>query len=121
MNRISTGRKGELIARKHLEAAGFEILATNWRGENAEIDIITQKDNELVFVEVRAKSTREFGSPAESITRRKRQKLIGAAECYLAQHQVETDWRIDFIGIEFFDGTHRLEHIPYAVTLDDLV
>ncbi len=89
MNRISTGRKGELIARKHLEAAGFEILATNWRGENAEIDIITQKDNELVFVEVRAKSTREFGSPAESITRRKRQKLIGAAECCLAN----TRWK----------------------------
>lgn len=120
MSRISTGRCGEIIARKFLEDAGFSIIATNWRCKSAEIDIIAQQKDELVFIEVRAKSSADYGSPAESITRRKRHKLIRAAEQYLAANPGSpADWRIDFIGVEFHDNGHHLEHIPYAITRDD--
>ena len=116
MKRQDTGRLAERLAREYLEAAGYVTLATNWRCPGAEIDIICQKDAETVFVEVRAKSSAEFGTPAESITRRKQAKLIAAAEEYLSTRpDAPPDWRIDFIGIEFSCGSHRLEHIPHAV------
>jgi putative endonuclease len=120
MKRQATGRLAERLASEYLERAGYVILDTNWRCLEAEIDIVCQKDAEIVFVEVRAKSSGEFGTPAESITRRKRQKLITAAEQYLSESlEAPTDWRIDFIGVEFSSGGHRLEHILHAVTGDD--
>ncbi|AKG53727.1 endonuclease-like protein [Dehalogenimonas sp. WBC-2] len=120
MNRISSGKQGELIAQKYLQQAGFSIIATNWRCEFAEVDIIALNKDEIVFFEVRSKSTKDFGTPAESITRRKRQKLICAAEQYLSENpEAPADWRIDFIGVEFLGSSHQLEHIPYAVTRDD--
>jgi putative endonuclease len=119
MKRQQTGKLAERLAREYLEQAGYVILEANWRCPGAEIDIICQKDAETVFVEVRAKSSGEFGTPAESITRHKRGKLIAAAEQYLSERpDSPPDWRIDFIGIEFSSGGHHLEHIPHAVTGD---
>jgi len=92
------------------------IKATNWRCRESEIDIVAQKNDETVFVEVRAKSSNEFGTPAESVTRRKQAKLIAAAERYVSETiDPIIEWRIDFIGIEFNSSGHRLEHIPNAV------
>jgi putative endonuclease len=77
---------------------------------------VSQKDGQTVFVEVRAKSSAEFGTPAESVTRRKQEKLIAAAERYMSDEpHHHCEWRIDFIGIEFASGCHRLEHIPNAI------
>ncbi|MGI2335275.1 MAG: YraN family protein [Dehalogenimonas sp.] len=118
MTRINTGQNGEAIARKYLENNGYRILAANWRSKNAEIDLIAKKAKEIVFVEVRSKSTEDFGTPAESVTLHKQRKLINAAQCYIVENQIDAEWRIDFIGIQFIEETHRLEHIPYAVTLD---
>ncbi|MDV2989385.1 MAG: YraN family protein [Dehalogenimonas sp.] len=118
MSRISTGQNGEAIARKYLEKNGYRILAANWRSKNAELDLIARKGREIVFVEVRAKSTDAFGTPAESVTRHKQRKLISAAQSYLAENKIDGDWRIDFIGIQFTGNTHQLEHIPYAVSLE---
>lgn len=119
MNRVEIGQKGEKIAAKHLKKMGFNITDTNWRSKNAEIDIIARKSGEMVFVEVRAKTSAAFGCPAESIDRNKRRKLIAAAEEYRTQHRLNGDWRIDFIGIEFKEnGTFIIDHIPYAVTAD---
>lgn len=118
MSRISTGQNGEAIARKYLEKNGYRILAANWRSKNAEIDLVAKKAKEIVFVEVRAKSTAAFGTPAESVTRHKQRKLISAAQNYILQNQIDGEWRIDFIGIQFTGDTHHLEHIPYAVTLE---
>jgi putative endonuclease len=116
MKRQQTGKLAERMAREYLEKEGYSIIATNWRCPEAEIDIIAQKDGETVFVEVRAKSSADFGTPAESITRRKQEKLIAAAGRYMSEiADAATDWRIDFIGVEFLSGGHRLEHIPHAV------
>jgi Holliday junction resolvase-like predicted endonuclease len=67
---------------------------------------------------VRAKSTGRFGTPAESITAAKRRHLVAAAECYVAEHRLKGEWRIDFIGVTFDDDRSQVEHIPYAITLD---
>ena len=116
MKRQQTGKLAERLAAEYLVKEGYDVLATNWRCAEGEIDIICRIGEQTVFVEVRAKSSGEFGSPAESISRRKQQKLIAASERYLADSADPTpDWRIDFIGVEFSSGGHRLEHIPHAV------
>ena len=117
MKRQQTGRLAERLAREYLEKENYLIKDVNWRCRESEIDIIAQKGNETVFVEVRAKSSKEFGTPAESITRRKQEKLIAAADRYMSEMLDPTpDWRIDFIGIEFSAGESRLEHIPNAIS-----
>lgn len=116
MKRQQTGRLAENIAREYLVKEGFIIKATNWRCRESEIDIVAEKDSETIFVEVRAKSTNEFGTPAESVTRRKQEKLIAAAERYIAESDdPRIAWRIDFIGIEFTQIGPHLEHIANAV------
>ncbi|PPD58864.1 YraN family protein [Dehalogenimonas etheniformans] len=116
MKRQQTGKLAEIIAREYLEKEGFGIKATNWRCRESEIDIIAEHSGETVFVEVRAKSSHEFGTPAESVTRRKQEKLIAAAERYMAESADPFGtWRIDFIGIDFTPSGPRLEHIPNAI------
>jgi len=105
------------MAREYLEKENYIIKGTNWRCRESEIDIIARKGAETVFVEVRAKSSKEFGTPAESMTRRKQEKLIAAADRYMSETADPTpDWRIDFIGIEFTASGSRLEHIPNAIS-----
>ena len=117
MKRQQTGRLAERLAKEYLEKEHYIIKATNWRCRESEIDIVAQKNSETVFVEVRAKSSKEFGTPAESKTRRKQEKLIAAADRYMSEAIDPTpDWRIDFIGIEFTAGGSRLEHIPNAIS-----
>jgi putative endonuclease len=116
VKRQQTGRLAESLARGFLEQAGYHIIDTNWRCVEGEIDIVCRDGDQTVFVEVRAKSSAEFGTPAESIGHRKQARLIAAAETYCAEHAISENWRIDFIGIEFRYGGHRTEHIKYAVS-----
>ena len=71
------------MARRHLESRGYVVIETNYRTRFGEIDLVTEHGGKLVFVEVRTTSTRSFGSPEESITRKKREHLIHAARHYL--------------------------------------
>ena len=99
--RHSLGRRGEKIARRHLEGLGYKILQANYRARVGEIDLVAEDDGTLVFVEVRAKSGPAFGSAAESVNARTRSKLALVAQTYLAQHGAENrDWRIDVVAIE---------------------
>ncbi len=66
--RQETGRRGEELARAFLKKRGFSIVETNYRCPEGEIDIICRDGDCLVFAEVRTKTSREFGSPEESIT-----------------------------------------------------
>jgi putative endonuclease len=117
MKNSSTGRHGEKLAQEYLKEHGDDIVENNYRSPDGEVDIIASKDNFLSFVEVRTRSTRKFGTPEESITRRKKQKLIAVSQHYLQKHDIQTvSWRIDFIAVEL-DGTGRptrIEHFENA-------
>jgi putative endonuclease len=115
VKRQQTGKLGERLALEYLQKEGYTIATTNWHCAEGEIDIVAQKNGETIFVEVRAKSSSEFGTPAESVTRRKQEKLIATAERYISETAESGEWRIDFIGIEFTSSGSRLEHIPNAV------
>lgn len=105
MKNSSTGRNGEKLAQEYLKEHGYDIVENNYRSPDGEVDIIASKDSFISFVEVRTRSTRKFGTPEESITSRKKQKLIAVSQHYLQKHDIQTvSWRIDFIAVEL-DGT----------------
>ncbi len=93
------GQWGETIAREFLQKQGMEIVATNWRFKNAEIDIIAKEDGILVFVEVKMRSYTEFGKPEEMVRRRKRRLLIDAAMAYMRSVRYEWEIRFDVVAI----------------------
>lgn len=119
--RRSLGRRGEELAASYLEKKGYLILQRNYRGGGGEMDIVAQEGDCLVFVEVRTRSSREYGTPEESITPAKAQRLIEVAQGYLQeQGDAAREWRIDLVAIHWSGDSYRLNHIVNAVTGDGL-
>ena len=107
-----------MLARRHLESLGYVVVETNYRTRVGEIDLVTEYDGKLVFVEVRTTSTRKFGSPEESITSKKQEHLIRAARHYLgAKDSADRDWRVDVVAVELGPGgrVDRLDIVEDAL------
>ena len=118
MDRQEVGKLGEKEARKFLKKRGYRIRETGFRCPHGEIDIVAQQKDWLVFVEVRTKSNLEFGTPEESITQAKKEKLIASALTYNNTHQkLPPLWRIDVVAIELDEKgkTRRIELIENAI------
>jgi len=118
MDRQEVGKLGEKAAQKFLKKRGYRIRETGFRCRHGEVDIIAQQKDWLVFVEVRTKSNLDFGTPEESITQAKKEKLIASALTYTNSHQnLPPLWRIDFVGVELDDKgkPKRIELIENAV------
>ncbi|MDU4698626.1 MULTISPECIES: YraN family protein [Paenibacillus] len=116
--RKDLGRKAEQLACEHLLSQGFTIVERNWRCRTGEIDIIANKANLLIIVEVRSRSQQAaaFGSPAESITPRKIKQVRDTAAVYLHRTgQFAANIRFDVVAVTFGRGEElTLEHIPAA-------
>jgi len=93
------GRHAEELAAHALEVLGYEIITRNWRCPVGEIDLITWQGSDLVFVEVKARSGASFGAPEEAVTAAKQSHLIQAAQAYLAEKDLDVDWRIDVVAV----------------------
>ncbi len=93
------GQWGEEKAVAFLTAAGFEILARNWRYKRAEIDIVARESGVLVFVEVKTREGTSYGRPEEMVDRRKRRLLIDAAMAYMRSIGYEWEIRFDIVAI----------------------
>lgn len=118
MDRQQVGKLGEKAAQKFLKKRGYRIRETGFRCHHGEIDIIAQQKDCLVFVEVRTKSNLEFGTPEESITKAKKEKLIASALTYATTHQnIPSLWRIDVVAVELDEKgkTRRVELIANAI------
>jgi putative endonuclease len=121
MKRKTTGMIGEKLAADFLMKQGYEIVETNYRCKEGEVDIIARDGDCLVFVEVRAKSGNTFGSPEESVTARKKEHLKNVAIRYQETHDgLPTQWRIDFVAVELDrEGKpRRIEVVKDAVDGD---
>ena len=95
------GRWGEEQALNYLVENGVEVLGQNIFTEYGEIDLLGIKDNVLLFVEVKTSQTRKFGFPEVSVSSRKMDHMIKAAQKYLQEHEeISGDYRIDVISIE---------------------
>jgi putative endonuclease len=118
--RVSTGKRGEDLACAELERRGYAILARRYRSRFGEIDIVSRDGPVLVFVEVRARRTRERGEAAETLTARKRRRIGAMALDYLAfTGQLESPCRFDVVAIDGI-GTSSMELrvIPDALWFD---
>lgn len=114
-----TGRRAEELASAVLRARGYTIHATNVRYPVGELDIVAQDGDTLCFVEVRSASMRECGGALESITARKRQRMIRAARWYLQAAPAPGDIRFDVIGIQWLPaGTPQVELVQHAFVVD---
>ena len=101
MKRRDVGILGEKLAREHLKKRGYHILETNYRCPEGEIDIIARDKDCLAFIEVRSKTSTEFGSPEESITKAKMQRLVSASSYFRQTHdRLPPSWRIDVVAVE---------------------
>jgi putative endonuclease len=100
------GASGERLAAHLLETQGYRLVANNWRCIYGELDLIAEDGPELVFVEVKTRRGSRLGSPEEAITAAKRQRLILAAQSYLAESGAEQrPYRFDVVAIELgLDG-----------------
>jgi putative endonuclease len=118
---LELGRKGESLAKAHLENAGYEILDENWTHGKAEVDLIAYKNKVIIFAEVKTRTGNGFGEPEDFVDARKQKLLVEAADeyIYLMDHQGEV--RFDIIAILFDkQANYKLNHIedafwPYTI------
>lgn len=108
--RAEAGRRAEDAAAEHLRAKGFEILERNFTAKVGEIDLVARDRDEVVFVEVRARSSRGHGGAAASVVPAKRRRLARAASLWLQARGWDGPCRFDVVAVD--GGT--VEHIPAA-------
>jgi putative endonuclease len=111
---LGTGRLGEKLARRYLIRKGYRIIEQNWRTKYAEIDLVTRKKDTLVFVEVRTKTSGQFGLPEESLNRQKINRVIRSSQIYIKYKRYTGRYRIDSVCVTL-DANHKLvklNHYP---------
>lgn len=118
MKRRDIGILGEYLAGEFLQKNGYQLVATNYRCPEGEIDIIARHEDTLVFIEVRTRISRQYGTPEESITPAKMARLRSVAARYGQDHpDLPSAWRIDVVAIEMDKNgqVSRIEIIEDAV------
>jgi putative endonuclease len=94
------GRKGERMACRFLLRQGFDILARRYRSRLGELDIVAFESDILVFIEVKMRSSRQFGEPWEFVDWQKQQKLRRTAEAFIADHDLsQYTYRFDIVSV----------------------
>ena len=112
-NRTSVGLYGERVAVRHLLAAGYAILARNWRCRYGEVDVVASRGDTVVFVEVKCRRSSAFGSPASAVTPRKAERLRAVASEWLAGRAVPV--RFDVVSVlRPVSGPTVVEHLEGA-------
>jgi putative endonuclease len=99
------GRRGEDLAHRYLRSAGLTIVARNYRpGGDSEVDIVARDGDIVVFVEVKSRTSAEFGSPERAIDKEKQKHIVRAARSYTTRAGIEWNQvRFDTISIVFTD------------------
>lgn len=98
--RRTLGAEGEAQAAAWYEANGYEVVCRNWRCSDGELDLVVRRGRELVFVEVKTRTTDRFGTPAEAVTPLKQRRLRGLAIRYLSDTDTRAgDLRFDVVAI----------------------
>ncbi|MFN2127858.1 MAG: YraN family protein [Anaerolineales bacterium] len=114
ISRHALGRWGEAMAAEFLEHQGYLIIDRNCRTPYGEIDLVAQDGAVLVFVEVKTRTSDAFGFPEESITPKKQEHLISAAQAILqSMSNQPNSWRIDVIAIRKLKSVEQPEIVHF--------
>lgn len=113
-DKIDIGNQGEQLAAEFMAAKGFEIVVRNYRYKHAEIDMIVKRNDWIVFIEVKTRTSSEYGEPEDAVGDIKIGKLYEAAEEYI----FATDWqghvRFDVISVKL-GRVPLIEHFEDAI------
>lgn len=95
------GRAAEWLALLLLLLKGYRFRHRNWRGAGGELDLVVERRREIVFVEVKARSSEEFGGAAGAMNEKKRKAVVRAASAYLSRHGLwKRPCRFDVVTVE---------------------
>jgi len=114
----AVGRHGEELAARHLEAAGLQILARNWRCREGELDIVARDGSVLVFAEVKTRSSLAYGAPAEAVDRAKSARIRHLALRWIMAQRDQPDpefWsavRFDVVSVVRGRAGFDVTHLP---------
>lgn len=108
------GKLGEEMAVDFLRQNGYQILETNWVFQKAEIDIIARKHRTLAIVEVKTRSSTDFGLPQDFVKSRKIQLLVKAVNEYVAVNDLDVEVRFDIVAISKGGDGFHIEHLEDA-------
>ncbi|WP_321519964.1 YraN family protein [uncultured Bacteroides sp.] len=108
------GKDGEEEAVKHLISHNYTIRHRNWRRGRKELDIVAEKENELIIVEVKTRRNRLFAEPQDAVTPLKIRRTVLAADAYLKFFQIDLPVRFDIITVVGEVNSFSIEHIKEA-------
>ena len=113
--RQKLGALGEQAAAEHLRGLGFRIVAQNHRCRRGEVDLVAERGELLVFVEVRTRATAAFGGPEETVSQAKQRRVVAAARDYLARRRgPERAVRFDVVAVTDGPRGPSLQHFENA-------
>jgi putative endonuclease len=117
--RQQRGELGELEAKKHLRSLGLKFLAANFRSDRGEIDLVFRDNDCLVFIEVKTRSSEDWGRPASAVDARKRKLISQTAMDYLRLlKNPKVKIRFDIVEVLLEDGEVReIRHLPNSFSL----
>jgi putative endonuclease len=113
-NHNELGKKGEKLATDFLLKNGYEIIIRNYTYQKAEVDIIAKKENVLVIVEVKTRTSANFGDPQEFLKPKQMQRIIKAVDFFVNDNEINTEVRFDIIAIVLNKKGMSLEHLEDA-------
>ena len=105
------GKLGEEMAVEFLRKHGYTILQTNYTFQKAEIDILAQKENTLAVVEVKTRSSLDFGLPQDFVKSKKIQLLVKAVDAFVNEKDLDMEVRFDIIAINKEGNSFVIEHL----------
>ena len=105
------GEEGEKIAVRYLQSKGYVIYEMNWRFGKLEVDIIAEDGRELIFIEVKSRSSEIYGRPEEAIDGVKELAILNAAEIYVRDFNLEIEVRFDVISVIINKNKSKIRHI----------
>ncbi len=114
MDHNALGNTGENMATSFLKKEGYTILERNWRFGKAEIDIIASREDIMVFIEVKMRSSEHYGSPWQAVVKNKQTRIIKAADHYLRKTNWPGEARFDIISIVGSGVGAKLTHLKSA-------
>lgn len=108
------GKKGEQLAVDFLLKNGYEIIERNYRFDKAEVDIIAKKEDALAIIEVKTRSTSDFGDPQDFVKPKQIQRLVKAVDEYVSANNLNVEVRFDIIAIVKENNRFNIEHLKNA-------
>lgn len=104
LNNLKIGNIGEKAACSFLKKSGYKIIKKNYRKKFGEIDIIAEKDGDVSFVEVKTRSSNDYGTPCQAVNKAKQERIIKTAKAYIIENSLDKNYTFDVIEIFHSNG-----------------